>query len=100
MTLGYAGDFERAVLYEEQAQRLSPMELNMSEVDEARARFHLNDFKVARDIAQRVLMAKPRWLTAQSTLIASLWNLGHYDAASYRQILVTGRAGQAAAILG
>jgi hypothetical protein len=57
------------------------MELNVSEVDEARARFHLKDFKAARDIAQRVLMAKPRWLTAQSTLIASLWNLGYHDAA-------------------
>jgi adenylate cyclase len=79
MSHGYAGDFERAVLYEEQAQRLSPIELNVSMVDEARARFHLNDFKTARDIAQRVLMAKPRWLTAQSTLIASLWNLGEYD---------------------
>jgi adenylate cyclase len=79
MSHGYAGDFERAVLYEEQAQRLSPMELNVSEVDEARARFHLTDFKAARDIAQRVLRAKPRWLTAQSTLIASLWNLGQYD---------------------
>ena len=79
MSHGYAGDFERAVLYEEQAQRLSPMELNVSEVDEARARFHLADFKAARDIAQRVLRAKPRWLTAQSTLIASLWNLGQYD---------------------
>ena len=55
MSHGYAGDFERAVLYEEQAQRLSPMELNVSEVDEARARFHLTDFKAARDIAQRVL---------------------------------------------
>ena len=49
------------------------------QVDEARARFHLNDFKAAQDIAQRVLRAKPRWLTAQSTLIASLWNLGQYD---------------------
>ena len=79
MSHGYAGDFERAVLYEEQAQRLSPIELNVSMVDEARARFHLNDFKAARDIAQRVLKAKPRWLTAQSTFIASLWNLGEYD---------------------
>ena len=48
-------------------------------VDEARARFHLNDFNAARDIAHRVLKAKPRWLTAQSTLIAALWNLGEYD---------------------
>jgi len=79
MSHGYAGDFERAVLYEEQAQRLSPIELNVSMVDEARARFHLNDFNAARDIAHRVLKAKPRWLTAQSTLIAALWSLGEYD---------------------
>ena len=55
------------------------MELSVFMVDEARARFHLNDFKSARDIAQHVRSAKPRWLTAQSTLIASLWNLGQYD---------------------
>jgi adenylate cyclase len=48
-------------------------------VDEARARFHLNDLKAARDIAERVLRGKPRWLTAQTTLTASLWNLAEYD---------------------
>ena len=90
MSHGYAGDFERAIRYEEQAQRLSPMELNVSEVDEARARFHLNDFKTARDMVLRVLKAKPRWLTAQSTLIASLWNLGQYEDARViaRKLLV------------
>ncbi|WP_407168959.1 adenylate/guanylate cyclase domain-containing protein [Bradyrhizobium sp. ORS 111] len=79
MSYGYAGDFERAILYEEQAQRLSPIELSVSMVDEARARFHLNDLTAARDIARRVLQAKPRWLTAQTTLTASLWNLAEYD---------------------
>jgi len=74
---GYAGDFQRAVLYEEQAQRLSPIELSVSMVDEARARFHLNDFNTARNIALRVLNARPRWLTAKTTLIAALWNLGN-----------------------
>jgi hypothetical protein len=50
-------------------------------VDEARARFHLGDFAAARDIASRVLKERPRWLTAQSTLIASLWNLDRQDEA-------------------
>ena len=78
---GYAGDFQKAALYEEQAQRLSPIELNVSMVDEARARFHLGDFTAARDIALLVLKEKPRWLTAQTTLIAALWNLGREDEA-------------------
>jgi TolB-like protein/class 3 adenylate cyclase/tetratricopeptide (TPR) repeat protein len=73
---GYAGNFQKAALYEEQAQRLSPINFNVSMVDEARARFHLGDFTAARDIALRVLTAKPRWLTARTTLVAALWNLG------------------------
>ena len=52
---GYAGNFQKAALYEEQAQRLSPIGLNVSMVDEARARFHLGDFAAARETALRVL---------------------------------------------
>jgi adenylate cyclase len=78
---GYAGNFRKAALYEEHAQRLSPLERNESMVDEARARFHLGDFAAAHDIASRVLKERPRWLTAQSMLIASLWNLGRQDEA-------------------
>jgi tetratricopeptide (TPR) repeat protein len=73
---GYAGNFRRAVAYEEQAQRLSPLSINQSLVDEARARFHLVDLAGARDISLRVLKSQRRWLTAQTTLIAALWNLG------------------------
>jgi adenylate cyclase len=76
---GYAGNFRKAALYEEQAQRLSPINRNESMVDEARARFHLGDFIAARDIAHRVLQEKPRWLTAQTTLVSALWNLGRED---------------------
>ncbi|MGY3484814.1 adenylate cyclase [Bradyrhizobium sp. USDA 4011] len=78
---GYAGNFRKAVLYEEHAQRLSPIERNESMVDEARARFHLGDFAAAHDLASRVLKQRPLWLTAQSTLIAALWNLGRQDEA-------------------
>ena len=78
---GYAGNFRKAVIYEEHAQQLSPIERNESMVDEARARFHLGDFAAAHDIASRVLKERPRWLTAQSTLIAALWNLGRKDEA-------------------
>ena len=73
---GFAGDFRKAAAYEEQAQRLSPLSINQSMVDEARARFHLGDFAAARDICLRVLRSQRRWLTAQTTLIAALWNLG------------------------
>jgi tetratricopeptide (TPR) repeat protein len=65
---GYAGDFRKSAEYEQQAQRLSPLSRNESTVDEARARFHLGDLVAARDIASRVLIEKPRWLTAQTVL--------------------------------
>jgi adenylate cyclase len=81
MSHGYAGDFRKAAQYEEQAQRLSPLSRNESMVDEARARFHLGDLVTARDIASRVLIEKPRWLFAQATLAAALWNLGSEDEA-------------------
>jgi adenylate cyclase len=87
---GYAGNFQKAALYEEQAQRLCPLHLNVSMVDEARARFHLGDFAAARDTALRVLAEKPRWLTAQTILVAALWNLGSEDEARViaRELLV------------
>ncbi len=78
---GYAGDFRRSSEYEEQAQRLSPLSRTESMVDEARAKFHLGNFAAARDVASRVLVEKPHWLTAQTTLAASLWKLGHEDEA-------------------
>jgi TolB-like protein/class 3 adenylate cyclase/tetratricopeptide (TPR) repeat protein len=87
---GYSGNFQKAALYEEQAQRLSPLGLNVSMVDEARARFHLGDFTAPRDIALRVLAEKPRWLTAQTILVAALWNLQREDEARaiVRELLV------------
>jgi TolB-like protein/Flp pilus assembly protein TadD len=78
---GYAGDFRKSSEYEEQSQRLSPLSRNESMIDEARAKFHLGHFAAARDVASRVLADKPRWLTAQTTLAASLWNLGGEDEA-------------------
>jgi tetratricopeptide (TPR) repeat protein len=87
---GYAGDFRKAALYEEQAQRLSPISRNVSMVDEARARFHLRDFIAARDIALLVLKEKPRWVTAQTTLVSALWNLGkEEDARTVARELLT-----------
>jgi adenylate cyclase len=89
MFRGYAGDFRKAAQYEEQAQRLSPLSLSQSMVDEARARFHLGDLVAAREIASRVLIEKPRWLTAQTVLAAALWSLGSEDEAriTVRKIL-------------
>jgi len=88
---GYAGNFRKAADYEEQAQRLSPLSRHESRVDEARARFHLGDLVAARNLAARVLIEKPRWLTAQTTLVAALWNLGNEDEAraNVRKILAS-----------
>jgi len=83
MIHGYAGDFRKSAQYEEQAQRLSPISINQSMVDEARAKFHLGNLAAARDIALRVLVERPHWLTAQVTLAASLWNLGSEDEARF-----------------
>jgi adenylate cyclase len=42
----------------------------------------------------RVLAERPRWLTAQLTLIAALWNLGRDDDARViAKELLTGRPG-------
>jgi len=89
MFRGYAGDFRKAAQYEGQAQRLSPLSLSQSMVDEARARLHLGDLVAAREIASRVLIEKPRWLTAQTVLAAALWSLGSEDEAriTVRKIL-------------
>ena len=78
---GYAGNFREAALYEEHSQRLTPILAFVSMVDEARARFHLGDFIASRAIALRVLKERPRWLTAHSTLVAALWNLGREEEA-------------------
>jgi adenylate cyclase len=78
---GYAGNFREAVRYEEQAQRLSPLQTSVSMVDEARARYHLNDLDAACEIALRVLGVRPRWLTAQTVLVAALWRLGKIEEA-------------------
>jgi adenylate cyclase len=76
MCLSYAGDFRKCAEYEKQSQRLSPLSRNDSMVDEARAKFHLGNPAAARDIASRVLVERPHWLTARAILVASLWNLG------------------------
>jgi adenylate cyclase len=89
MVHGYAGNFRKSAEYERQAQRLSPLSRNESMVDEARARFHLGDFVAARDLTSRILIDKPRWLTAQTVLAAALWSLGSEDEAriTVRKIL-------------
>jgi TolB-like protein/class 3 adenylate cyclase len=81
MFYGYAGDFRKAAAYEQQAQRLSPLSMPHSMVDEARVRFHLREFVAARDISLRVLKTRKRWLTAQTNLVAALWSLGSGDEA-------------------
>jgi len=79
---GYAGYFRKSAEYEQQAQRLSPLSRNESLVDEARARFHMGDLVAARDLTSRILIDRPRWLAAQTVLVAALWSLGSEDEAS------------------
>ena len=79
--LSYTGDFRKSAEYQKQAQRLSPLSRNESMVAEARAKFHLDNPAAARDIASRVLVERPHWLTVQAILAASLWSLGSEDEA-------------------
>jgi TolB-like protein len=79
--LSYAGDFRKSAEYQKQSQRLSPLSRNESMLDEARAKFHLGNPVAARDIASRVLVERPHWLTVQAILAASLWKLGSEDEA-------------------
>ena len=72
----FAGNFEIARDYEEQADRLSPLDQSESLVDLARANYHLGAFEEARRISALVLVRQPRWMTAQTILVAALWRLG------------------------
>jgi len=72
----FAGNFEIARGYEEQAGRLSPMDQSVSLVDLARANYHLGAYEEARRISATVLERQPRWMTAQTILVAALWRLG------------------------
>jgi TolB-like protein/class 3 adenylate cyclase/Tfp pilus assembly protein PilF len=76
MTHIYAGNFLLGRDYEQQAGRLSPMDSEASLVDLARAQFHLEEFEEARKTSEHVLNVMPRWVTAQTILLASLWRLG------------------------
>ncbi len=77
----YAGNFETGRNYEEQARRLSPLDHAVSVVDLARAHYHLGAFAEARQLASYVLESQPRWLTAQTILLAAQWRLGEQDQA-------------------
>ena len=78
---GYSGNFRKEVRYEERAQEMSPLQIDVSMVDEARARYHLNEFDAACEVALKVLRVHPRWLTAQTVLVAALWRLGKVEEA-------------------
>jgi len=72
----YAGNFLVGKKYEDQFARLNPISRDVSMVDAARACYHLADYEAARGLALQVLKSRPRWLTAQSILLASVWRLG------------------------
>jgi adenylate cyclase len=76
MTHIYAGNFRLAREYEQQAVRLSPLELNVFRIDHARALFHLNIYGEAIGISEAVLKVMPDWITAKTILLASLWRAG------------------------
>ena len=77
----YAGNFATGRDYEEQYSRLSPMDLEVSLIDLARAEYHLGAFEEAWRAGAQVLESQPRWLTAQTIVLAALWRLGREDKA-------------------
>ena len=50
-------------------------------VDLGRAQYHLKAYDEARKLTEQVLAGRPRWLTAQTILLAALWRLGRKDQA-------------------
>jgi TolB-like protein len=66
----YAGNFRVGRDYELQCSRLSPRDLEVSHVDLA---------EEAERLTSQVLKSRPRWLTAQTILLACLWRLGRED---------------------
>jgi hypothetical protein len=42
----------------------------------------MGDLVAARDLTSRILIDRPRWLAAQTVLVAALWSLGSEDEAS------------------
>jgi TolB-like protein len=89
MTHTYAGNFRTGRDYEEQASRLSPLDIQVSMIDLARAQYHLGAYEEARQLAAQVLQSQPRWLTAQTILLAALWRLRREDEACDVAALVT-----------
>jgi adenylate cyclase len=79
MTHIFAGNFETAREYEEQAIRLNPVEKAVSLIELARIQYHLGDFEDARVLAAEALERQPRWMTAQTILLAALWRLGRKE---------------------
>lgn len=77
----YAGNFRIGRDYLRQAIRLSPIANENSLTELARAQFHLGVFEDSRKLAARVIKNEPRWLTAQTILLAALWELGRQEEA-------------------
>lgn len=75
MTHIYAGYPKLGKDYELQNSRLSPIHLNVSIIELARAHFHLGEYQEASMVSQSVLSAVPHWLSAQTILAASYWCL-------------------------
>ena len=75
MTFILAGEFERGRDYELESGRLSPIDMDVSLIELARARYHLGAYEQASQNARRVLTSMPNWLTAQTMLLSALWRL-------------------------
>jgi len=76
-----AGNYHTGRDYELQHVRLSPLVREVAYVEISRAQFHLGDFDEARIKSEIALKTMPRWLTAQTILLASLWRLRRIDEA-------------------
>ncbi len=81
MTFLFAGNFELGRDYEREHARLSPIDLDVSLVELARAQYHLGEYEQACQHTRRVLKTMPNWLTAQTVLLSSLWRVDQKDEA-------------------
>ena len=91
MTHIFAGNHAVGKNYELQYSRLSPIDMNVSIIELARAHYHLGEFEEAREGSELVLKAVPHWLSAQTILTACYWRLKREADARAICAKITGR---------
>jgi adenylate cyclase len=84
MTLAFSGEPERSMEHTRRAMQMNPRDPSIffRYSSMALAHYLLGDHSQAVDWAHRAIARKPNWWVSHATLVASLWALGRYEAAT------------------